>query len=79
VLNLLAREGINMKKLESRPFRGEKWKYVFFVDLECDVSRQEYQKVLADLRETATPCAFWAVIPPGRTWTSPRTHDSMAP
>ena len=49
VLQLLAHEGINMKKLESRPQRGEKWKYVFFVDVECDLSRQEYAKLVSDL------------------------------
>lgn len=49
VLQLLAREGINMKKLESRPLRGEKWKYVFFVDVECDLEQERYRKVLDEL------------------------------
>ena len=49
VLTLLAGEGINMKKLESRPLRGEKWKYVFFVDVECDLGREEYGKALDEL------------------------------
>ncbi|WP_045221747.1 prephenate dehydratase [Desulfonatronum thioautotrophicum] len=65
VLNLLAREGINMKKLESRPFRGEKWKYVFFVDLECDVSRQEYQQVLNDLRDNCHTLRILGSYPSG--------------
>jgi len=65
VLNLLAREGINMKKLESRPFRGEKWKYVFFVDLECDVSRQEYQQVLTDLRDNCHTLRILGSYPSG--------------
>ncbi|GAB7024252.1 prephenate dehydratase [Salidesulfovibrio brasiliensis] len=51
VLNTLAGEGINMTKLESRPFRGEKWKYVFFTDLECDLGKTEYESMLANLRE----------------------------
>lgn len=46
VLTILAKEGINMKKLESRPLRGEKWKYVFFVDVECDLNEEQYKKVL---------------------------------
>ncbi|SDB14533.1 chorismate mutase / prephenate dehydratase [Desulfonatronum thiosulfatophilum] len=65
VLNLLAREGINMKKLESRPFRGEKWKYVFFVDLECDISREEYQRVLADLRDNCHTLRILGSYPSG--------------
>ncbi len=50
VLELLAREKVNMKKLESRPYRGSKWEYVFFADLECDLSRQEYRGLLQDLQ-----------------------------
>jgi len=53
ILSILAREGINMKKLESRPLRGEKWKYVFFVDVECDLEKDEYKKVLDEM---ATSC-----------------------
>ncbi len=49
VLELLAREGINMKKLESRPMRSEKWKYVFFVDVECDLEQERYREVLEQL------------------------------
>lgn len=49
VLQLLAREGINMKKLESRPMRSEKWKYVFFVDVECDLEQERYRQVLEEL------------------------------
>lgn len=65
VLNLLAREGINLKKLESRPLRGEKWKYVFFVDLECDVSRGEYQQVLTDLRNRCHTLRILGSYPSG--------------
>jgi len=50
VLGKLASAGINMTKLESRPLRGEKWKYVFFADLQCDLGREEFQNMLADLR-----------------------------
>jgi chorismate mutase / prephenate dehydratase len=51
VLQILARRGINMKKLESRPLRAEKWKYVFFVDVECDLSREEHHELLGELAE----------------------------
>ncbi len=32
-LSLLARHGLNLTKIESRPVPGKPWKYVFFVDL----------------------------------------------
>ena len=51
VLTTLAHQSINMTKLESRPFRGEKWKYVFFADLECDLGGDKYEDVLEDVRQ----------------------------
>jgi len=53
VLNLLARENVNMKKLESRPLRGERWQYVFFTDVACDLSRNEYTDLM---RQVADAC-----------------------
>ncbi|WP_243360116.1 prephenate dehydratase [Fundidesulfovibrio terrae] len=50
VLSKLAGAGINLTKLESRPLRGEKWKYVFFADLQCDLGREEFQNMLVELR-----------------------------
>lgn len=50
VLNLLATAGINMKKLESRPMRDGKWRYVFFVDVECDLDSTGYAELLDSLR-----------------------------
>ncbi|WP_456324271.1 prephenate dehydratase [Desulfonauticus submarinus] len=49
VLQIFARERINLKKLESRPLRGEKWKYVFFADVECDLTSNEYKNLIDDL------------------------------
>ena len=49
VLNLLASRQINMKKLESRPMRSEKWQYVFFADVESDLTREEYSDLVNDL------------------------------
>ena len=51
VLTTMAHQGINLSKLESRPFKGEKWKYVFFADLACDMSGGRYEDVLKDIRD----------------------------
>jgi chorismate mutase/prephenate dehydratase len=51
ILAIFAGAGVNMNKLESRPLRGEKWRYVFFADVETDLYRPDYRKVLAELRE----------------------------
>ncbi|HCO12280.1 MAG TPA: prephenate dehydratase [Desulfonauticus sp.] len=50
VLEIFARAKINLKKLESRPLRGEKWQYVFFADVECDLTREEYKELLTSLK-----------------------------
>lgn len=51
VLMVLSGLGINMKKLESRPLRGERWQYVFFVDVECDLGEISYRGALETMRE----------------------------
>ena len=54
VLSLLAEHKINMRKLESRPQRGQSWKYVFFTDVECDLTAPQYEDLLRKLAETCT-------------------------
>ena len=51
VLDLLARYRINMRKLESRPLRGQCWKYVFFADVESDLEAPQYAELLEKLHE----------------------------
>ena len=51
ILNLLAGAGINLTKLESRPSRTEKWRYVFFADLECNVNTDTHKLVMSALRQ----------------------------
>lgn len=65
VLESFAGRAINMTKLESRPLRGEKWKYVFFADLECDLSRMEYDSFLASLRERCHTLRILGSYPTG--------------
>jgi chorismate mutase/prephenate dehydratase len=50
VLQSLFQAGINMSKLESRPMRGESWKYIFFADLDCDITASEHAALLAAMR-----------------------------
>ncbi len=50
ILELLAQNRVNMSKLESRPFRSEKWKYVFFADLECNLTQAEFTPLVHELQ-----------------------------
>ncbi|RPJ83132.1 MAG: prephenate dehydratase [Deltaproteobacteria bacterium] len=65
VLTVLAQNGINLKKLESRPLRSEKWKYVFFADLECDLSGEQYQDLKMELSKRCSSLQILGSYPAG--------------
>ncbi len=65
VLTALAGKGINMKKLESRPMQGETWKYVFFVDVECDLEQEDYASTLEELRHACHSLRILGSYPSG--------------
>jgi chorismate mutase/prephenate dehydratase len=50
-LNVIADEGLNVTKLESRPRPGTPWEYVFYVDVEGHISSPRMQAALAGLAE----------------------------
>jgi len=49
LLTPLAKHGISMTRIESRPARGAKWEYVFFIDVEGHIHDPQLTAVLADL------------------------------
>ncbi len=53
-LGVFAAAGLNMSKLESRPSREGAWEYVFWVDLDADVSQAATVAALGRLREVTT-------------------------
>jgi chorismate mutase/prephenate dehydratase len=65
VLDILARDGVNMKKLESRPLREGRWQYAFFADLECDLAREEYGSTLQRLRDACHHLRLLGSYPAG--------------
>jgi len=50
-LNVLADEGLNLTKLESRPRPGVPWEYVFYLDIDGHVSEPRMQAALTKLAE----------------------------
>lgn len=68
VLDVFTRYGVNMKKLESRPMRGEKWKYVFFVDAQCDLERSDFAHVLTEVEERSTTMRILGCYPEGESF-----------
>jgi chorismate mutase / prephenate dehydratase len=54
LLEPLARHGVNMTRLESRPSRRKKWDYVFFLDLEGHADDAPVAAALAELKARAS-------------------------
>jgi len=54
MLEPLARNGISMTRIESRPSRQGMWNYIFFVDVEGHTSEPHLAKALRELGETAS-------------------------
>jgi chorismate mutase/prephenate dehydratase len=50
-LNVIAGEGLNVTKLESRPRPGTPWEYVFYIDVEGHIASPRMQAALAGLAE----------------------------
>lgn len=54
LLEPLARQKVNMTRIESRPSRRHKWEYVFFIDVEGHAKDAPLAKALAALRERSS-------------------------
>jgi chorismate mutase / prephenate dehydratase len=50
-LNVIAGEGLNVTKLESRPRPGTPWEYVFYLDVEGHLAEPRMRAALAGLAE----------------------------
>ena len=53
-LAVLAKAGLNMGKLESRPWRGHAWEYVFWVELDADAADPATALAIDELRAVAS-------------------------
>ena len=54
LLEPLARHGINMTRIESRPSRKRKWDYVFFVDIDGHADEEPVKTALGKVQKGAT-------------------------
>lgn len=65
VLELLAANGINMRKLESRPLHGQLGKYVFFADVESDLDHPRHAELLKQLGHACASFRILGTYPTG--------------
>ena len=66
VLNAFSAHGVNMTKLESRPMKGAPcWDYIFFADVECDLTSPERAPLLEDLHAHCSSVRVLGCYPEG--------------
>ena len=53
VLQVLADNNLNMKKLESRPIPGSPWEYMFYVDLDVPAERKLFDRAMVQVQAAA--------------------------
>jgi len=63
LLTPLAKQGLSMTRIESRPSRQGLWDYVFFVDIEGHSDDSPVAGALAELEETAALCRVLGSYP----------------
>ncbi|MDG6904150.1 MAG: prephenate dehydratase [Nitrososphaerota archaeon] len=49
-LSVLSSNGINLNRIESRPFRGRPWEYYFYVDFSGHMKEKKIKNAIEDLR-----------------------------
>lgn len=65
VLDLMGKNGLNMRKLESRPMSGQPWHYVFFVDIENNLNHPEYANALEQIGQSCLSFRILGSYPQG--------------
>jgi len=66
LLQPLAREGVSLHKIESRPLRGRPWEYVFFLDLRGHRSDARVRRALSRMAPLTTMMRILGSYPAGR-------------
>lgn len=65
ILDLFAKNEVNLRKLESRPLTGQPWRYVFFCDVESDLSNPKHEKLLQKMAEVCNSFRILGCYPQG--------------
>jgi chorismate mutase/prephenate dehydratase len=63
ILQELARRGLNLTKLESRPIPGNPWSYRFYLDIDGHASATSFQEALAALSALTTELRVLGTYP----------------
>ncbi len=56
LLALIAKWGINMTKIESRPVKNRPGDYRFFIEADCDIANENVQEMLSSIEKNTLEC-----------------------
>ena len=56
LLHVIAKYGINMTKIESRPVKNRHGDYRFFIEADCDIGSAQVRELLNSIKETTLEC-----------------------
>lgn len=56
LLQIIAKYGINMTKIESRPVKKQVGDYRFFIEADCDIGSKEVKEMLAEIQANTLEC-----------------------
>ena len=56
LLQIIAKHGINMTKIESRPVKNRPGDYRFFIEADCDLGSQEVKEMISAIQENTLEC-----------------------
>ena len=56
LLAIIAKYGINMTKIESRPVKNQVGDYRFFIEADCDIASKEVQQLLQSIQQNTLEC-----------------------
>ena len=56
LLAIIAKHGVNMTKIESRPVKNRPGDYRFFIEADCDISSQTVKDMLEEIKQNTLEC-----------------------
>ena len=56
LLQIIAKYGVNMTKIESRPVKNRLGEYRFFIEADCDIGKNEVQEMLSAIQADTLEC-----------------------
>ena len=56
LLSIIAKHGVNMTKIESRPVKNKVGDYRFFIEADCDIASETARDLLQEIKVHTLEC-----------------------